>query len=42
MRLVKDVFSAAAERDIYVGDAVQLSIVTKDGIEHQRHPLRRD
>jgi len=40
--LVKDVFTAAAERDIYTGDAVVLSIITKDGTKTERFPLRRD
>ena len=40
--LVKDVFISAAERDIYTGDAVQLHIITKDGVEVQRVELRRD
>ena len=39
--LVKDVFTSAAERDIYTGDAVQIQIITKDGIETQMFPLRR-
>lgn len=41
VRLVKDVFSSAAERDIYTGDAVHIAIITKEGVEHQQHPLRR-
>eukprot|EP00041_Stephanoeca_diplocostata_P020955 m.479606 g.479606 ORF g.479606 m.479606 type:complete len:215 (+) comp21703_c0_seq2:185-829(+) len=40
--LVKDVFISAAERDIYTGDAVELQIITKEGIEVRRFPLRRD
>ena len=39
---LQDVFIAAAERDIYTGDAVQIQIITKDGIEVQTFPLRRD
>ena len=42
VNLVKDVFIAAAERDIYTGDGVQIQIITKDGIEVQTFPLRRD
>ena len=40
--LVKDIFTSAAERDIYTGDAVELQIITKDGVELQRFALRRD
>jgi len=40
--LVKDVFTSAAERDFYTGDAVQIQIITKDGTETQTFPLRRD
>jgi len=40
--LVKDVFTSAAERDIYTGDAVEIQIITKDGVELQRFDLRRD
>ncbi|XP_031551908.1 proteasome subunit beta type-1-A-like [Actinia tenebrosa] len=40
--LVKDVFSAACERDIYTGDAVVISVITKDGIKEEAFPLRRD
>lgn len=39
---VKDVFISAAERDIYTGDGVLISIITKDGIKEERIPLRRD
>eukprot|EP00128_Syssomonas_multiformis_P005164 Colp12_sorted_trinity150504_noHs@393 len=39
---VKDVFSAAAERDIYTGDALLIQVVTKEGVTVERMPLRRD
>jgi len=42
IEVVKDVFTSAAERDIYTGDAVSISIITKDGIKTERFPLRRD
>ena len=41
-RLVKDAFTSAAERQIEVGDGLQVLIVTKDGIEERYHPLKRD
>ena len=40
--LVKDVFTSAAERDIYTGDAVVINLITKDGIKEDSFPLRRD
>jgi len=40
--LVKDVFSAAAERDIYTGDAVVIHVIDKDGVSEEAFPLRRD
>ena len=40
--LVKDVFISAAERDIYTGDALSISVVTKDGVKTEVFPLRRD
>ena len=42
LSLVKDVFTAAAERDIYTGDAVIISVITKDGVTEEAFPLRRD
>ena len=40
--LVSDVFTSAAERDIYTGDAVRINIITAEGIEVKEVPLRRD
>ncbi|XP_059555760.1 proteasome subunit beta type-1 [Myotis yumanensis] len=42
MRLVKDVFISAAERDVYTGDALRICIVTKEGIREETVPLRKD
>ncbi len=42
VNLVKDVFISATERDIYTGDALQISVVTKDGVQIETFPLRRD
>lgn len=39
---VKDVFMSAAERDIYTGDGINISIITKDGIKEEYFELRRD
>jgi len=40
--MVRDVFTSAAERDIYTGDGVSISVITKDGIKTEKFPLRRD
>merc|ERR1712142_1109759 len=40
--LIHDVFISAAEREIRTGDGIHFSIITKDGIEERRLPLRRD
>ena len=40
--LIQDVFSAAAERDIYTGDGLLISVITSTGIEQSEVPLRRD
>merc|ERR1712218_388770 len=40
--IIHDVFISAAEREIHTGDGIHLNIITKDGIEEQRLPLRRD
>jgi len=42
VKLVKDVFISAAERDIYTGDALFINVITKDGVKKERFPLRRD
>lgn len=40
--LVTDVFTSAAERDIYTGDGIKISIITASGVEIKEVPLRRD
>ena len=40
--LIKDVFTSAAERDIYTGDAVVINVIDKDGVTEEAFPLRRD
>lgn len=42
VQLVKDVFISAAERDVYTGDALQICIITKEGIKDETIPLRKD
>jgi 20S proteasome subunit beta 6 len=42
MQILKDAFISAAERDIYTGDSLYISIITKDGIQEEKFALRRD
>lgn len=40
--LVTDAFISAAERDIYTGDGILISVVTENGVENRMVPLRKD
>lgn len=42
LKVAKDAFSSAAERDIYTGDNVEVWIITKEGCQKEMFPLRRD
>jgi len=42
LRIIKDTFISAAERDIETGDGVLICIITKDGVKEEKFPLRRD
>ncbi|RKP07999.1 nucleophile aminohydrolase [Thamnocephalis sphaerospora] len=42
IRIVKDAFTSATERDIYTGDFIEMFIITQEGVETQLHPLKRD
>ncbi|XP_037103060.1 proteasome subunit beta type-1 [Syngnathus acus] len=42
VELVKDVFISAAERDVYTGDALQVCVITKEGITEETIALRKD
>lgn len=42
VELIKDVFISASEREIETGDGVLIHIITKDGIQNELFPLRRD
>lgn len=42
LSIMKDLFVSAGERDIYVGDEVEIQIVTRSGIQVQRIQLRKD
>jgi len=40
--LVKDVYTAAGERDIYTGDTVNIAIITKEGVKIENFQLKKD
>lgn len=42
IKLVKDAFTSATERQIEVGDELEYFIITKDGIAVHRFPLKKD
>eukprot|EP00091_Calanus_sinicus_P022127 TRINITY_DN6881_c0_g1_i2.p1 TRINITY_DN6881_c0_g1~~TRINITY_DN6881_c0_g1_i2.p1 ORF type:complete len:219 (+),score=94.62 TRINITY_DN6881_c0_g1_i2:49-657(+) len=42
INIIHDVFISAAEREIHTGDGIELNIITKDGVQQQGLPLRRD
>ncbi|KAM7535629.1 hypothetical protein Aperf_G00000094111 [Anoplocephala perfoliata] len=42
VRLARDIFISAAERDIYCGDAVIVDVITAGGVQRTSFPLRRD
>jgi len=42
LKIVKDVFISATEREIATGDALLIKIVTKDGTTTERFELRKD
>jgi 20S proteasome subunit beta 6 len=42
VRIVKDAFTGATERDIHTGDFLEIFIVTKDGVALEKHDLKKD
>lgn len=42
VRVVKDAFTGAAERQIQIGDTLEILVVTKDGAVREEYPLRKD
>lgn len=42
IKITKDAFTSAAERDIHTGDYVEIWIITKNGVDCQKFDLRKD
>lgn len=43
LKIVKDAFTSATERDIYTGDNLQIFIIrANQPVEVQLHPLKKD
>ncbi|KAI8621150.1 hypothetical protein BC830DRAFT_1095475, partial [Chytriomyces sp. MP71] len=42
LKIVKDAFNGATERDIYTGDFVEIFVITKDGVTVEKHALKKD
>ncbi|XP_034947288.1 proteasome subunit beta type-1 [Chelonus insularis] len=42
LKIIKDVFISATERDILCGDGLTIKIITKDGIKSEYFELRKD
>jgi 20S proteasome subunit beta 6 len=42
LRITKDAFTSATERDIHTGDNLQIFVITKDGVDEQNYPLKKD
>jgi 20S proteasome subunit beta 6 len=42
IKLVKDAFTSATERDIHTGDYLEIFVVTKQGVQVERIDLKKD
>ena len=42
VKIVKDAFTSATERDIYTGDYLEVFVIKKDGVKVTRYELKKD
>lgn len=42
LKIVKDAFTSATERDIYTGDSVEIWVIKKSGVTMESYPLKKD
>jgi 20S proteasome subunit beta 6 len=42
LRITKDAFTSATERDIYTGDYLEIFIITAKGVEYEKMELKKD
>ena len=42
LHIAKDAFISATERDIYTGDCIEITILTKDGVKRETMSLKED
>lgn len=42
LKLAKDAFTGATERDIHTGDYLEIFIIKKEGVTVQKYDLKKD
>lgn len=42
IKMLRDAFNSATERDIYTGDYLEIFIVTKEGVRIEKYDLKKD
>jgi 20S proteasome subunit beta 6 len=42
IRIIRDAFTSATERDIYTGDYLEVFIITKDKVTVEKYDLKKD
>uniref|UniRef100_T1J791 Proteasome subunit beta n=1 Tax=Strigamia maritima TaxID=126957 RepID=T1J791_STRMM len=42
VKIIRDTFISAAERDIYTGDGIIMNVISENGVQSEKFPLRKD